>query len=198
MKPLLGKIPLNKFAPSEPRRYSTSYRRSARAACRRSVVRALVLVNAIAPRYQAMALLATWAGLRYGEAAGLKRADIDLRAGTVRVDRQLQELAGGVLVEGPPKTDAGRRVVALPPHIEAQLAWHLDTFVHADSTSLVFTSPEGTPLRRSNFNRRVWRPACTEVGLSGFRFHDYADIRVMPTLWSSPCSAGLGELKLSA
>ena len=112
LKPLLGKIPLNKFAPSEPRRYSTSYRRSARAACRRSVVRALVLVNAIAPRYQAMALLATWAGLRYGEAAGLKRADIDLRAGTVRVDRQLQELAGGVLVEGPPKTDGG----ATPTH----------------------------------------------------------------------------------
>jgi integrase len=137
-----------------------------------SVAEVESLVNAVAPRYQAMALLATWAGLRYGEAAGLRRADIDLVAGTVRVDRQLQELAQGVLVEGPPKTDAGRRLVALPPHIEAQLAWHLDTFVESDPTSIVFTSPEGTPLRRSNFNRRVWQPACAEVGLSGFRFHD--------------------------
>jgi len=27
-------------------------------------------------------------------------------------------------------------------------------------------------LRRSNFNRRVWQPACRKVGLVDFRFHD--------------------------
>jgi hypothetical protein len=31
---------------------------------------------------------------------------------------------------------------------------------------------EGPPLRRSNFNRRVWQPACAAVGLRSFHFHD--------------------------
>ena len=30
----------------------------------------------------------------------------------------------------------------------------------------------GTPLRHSNFYRRVWMPAVAKVGLSGVHFHD--------------------------
>jgi integrase len=30
----------------------------------------------------------------------------------------------------------------------------------------------GTPLRHSNFYRRVWMPAVAKVGLSGIHFHD--------------------------
>jgi integrase len=130
------------------------------------------LADAIDARYQAMVLLATWAGLRFGEAAALRRGDIDLRLGTVRIERQLQELRTGELREGPPKTDAGRRTIALPPHIESELALHLESRVAAGEAALVFTSPDGTPLRRSNFNRRVWQPACKAMGLRGFHFHD--------------------------
>ena len=36
----------------------------------------------------------------------------------------------------------------------------------------MFTSTEGGLLRRSNFNRRVWRPATRAAGLAGLRFHD--------------------------
>jgi len=36
-----------------------------------------------------------------------------------------------------------------------------------------FTMPEGTPLRRENFRRRVWLPACRAAGIEGgLRFHD--------------------------
>jgi integrase len=37
---------------------------------------------------------------------------------------------------------------------------------------LVFPAPEGGPMRRSNFGRRVWRPATEAVGVPGLRFHD--------------------------
>ena len=73
---------------------------------------------------------------------------------------------------GPPKTEAGQRTVAIPPHVLGDIRAHLDSYVGNGSESLVFVTPEGTPLRRSNFNRRVWQPACAAVGLSGFRFHD--------------------------
>jgi integrase len=53
------------------------------------------LADAVEPRYRAMLLLATWCSLRFGELAGLAKADIDLSAAVVRVSRQLQELQGG-------------------------------------------------------------------------------------------------------
>ena len=137
-----------------------------------TIAQVATIADAVDPRYRAMVLLATWAGLRFGEAAGLKRLDIDLSAATVRVDRQLVELQGGHLIEGPPKTAAGRRLIALPPHIVPELESHLASFVGVEPSSHVFTSPDGAPLRRSNFNRRVWQPTCADVGISGLRFHD--------------------------
>jgi integrase len=42
-----------------------------------------------------------------------------------------------------------------------------------DPTALVFTSPNGNPLRHSNFYSRVWRPAVLEADVPiGLRIHD--------------------------
>ena len=137
-----------------------------------SMAQVTELADAIDPRYRSMVLLATWAGLRFGESAALRRSDVDLRAGTIRIERQVQELKNGKRIEGPPKTHAGRRVISLPPHIEADLDGHLATLVGPESDAPVFTMPEGSPLRRSNWNRRFWQPACRKAGIVGVRFHD--------------------------
>jgi len=137
-----------------------------------TIDQANALAEAIEPRYRAMVILATWAGLRFGELAGLQRADIDIRERTVRVARQLQELKTGELIFGPPKTEAGRRTIVLPPHVIGDIDEHLKQWVGPESDALVFTSPDRTPLRRSNFTRRVWRPTCDMCSLSAFRFHD--------------------------
>lgn len=39
-------------------------------------------------------------------------------------------------------------------------------------SGLVFPTPLGEPMRRSNFARRVWAPAVEKLGLDGLRFHD--------------------------
>ena len=46
---------------------------------------------------------------------------------------------------------------------------HLSDVRWSQSLSLVFTSPDGTPLRRSNFNRRVWQVACGDARHLGSR-----------------------------
>ena len=115
------------------------------------------LVEAVEPRYRAMLL---W---RLGAAFASR---------VVKVSRQLQELQGGQLVFGPPKTEAGRRTVSIPPHVLPELKAHLETNVDDAPDSLVFASPEGGALRRSNFNRRAWQPACAAAGLDNFHFHD--------------------------
>jgi integrase len=53
----------------------------------------------------------------------------------------------------------------LVPHLEEQIAGRA-------ADDFVFTSPNGAPLRRANFRKRVWLPALRKAGLVGLRFHD--------------------------
>ena len=62
---------------------------------------------------------------------------------------------------------------ATPHHpVVPDIKAHLAQWVGADAAALVFPSADGSGLRRSNFNRRVWHPASRAAGLSGLRFHD--------------------------
>ena len=136
-------------------------------------------------------LLATFGSLRWGELAALRRGDIDLEACTVRVDRQLTETISGGPCFGPPKSDAGVRLVPFPDVIAADLRWHLQCFAQDGDDGLVFTSPAGTPLRHSNFYRRVWLKAVEAAGLSGVHFHD---LRHTGNALTADAGASLREL----
>jgi integrase len=136
------------------------------------VAEVYALADAVGRRYRALVLLACFCGLRWGELAALRRCDIDTDAGSVRVTRQLTETPGQPLRFGPPKSDAGRRVVVIPPLILADVAAHLDADPAADPAALAVASPGGQPMRRNNFRSRVWLPALTATGLTGVHFHD--------------------------
>jgi integrase len=84
----------------------------------------------------------------------------------------LTETDRGTLLPGLPKSAAGRRTVQLPPLIVPSLRHHLDRYAQPGDDGLVFVSPRGARLRRSNFRRRVWLPALTEAGLPEIHFHD--------------------------
>lgn len=116
-------------------------------------------------------LLGTFASLRWGELAALRRSDIDLETCTIRVFRQLTEQPDGSYDFGPPKSRAGKRIVPFPDTLTTELRWHLKCFVGEEPDALVFTSPAGTLMRHSNFYRRAWRPAVAKVGLADAHFH---------------------------
>jgi len=117
-------------------------------------------------------LLAVFGSLRWGELAALRRTDIDFQARTVRISRQLSEQRGGGFAFGPPKSDAGYRIVVIPSVITPDLASHIVSYVAPGDDGLVFTSSGGGPLRRSNLCRRVWHPALRAAGLPPIHFHD--------------------------
>jgi integrase len=156
-----------------------------------AVAEVYALAEAIDQRYRALVLLGTFASLRWGELAALRRSDIDLEACTIRVDRQLTEQLGGGSAFGPPKSRAGKRVVAFPDVIKTDLRWHLKCFVDDEDEALVFTSPAKTPMRHSNFYRRAWLPAVRKVGLSNVHFHD---LRHTGNTLSADAGANLREL----
>lgn len=126
---------------------------------------------AIEARFRLLVLLAAWSGLRYGELAGLSRQRIDPLHGVIHVREQLVQTADGRRFLAPPKTTAGVRSVAIPPHLWPDVEAHLGTFVDGSPTALLFAGPKGAPLDRSNF-RRIWHQALRDAGVPSYRFHD--------------------------
>ena len=86
------------------------------------------------------------------------------------VDNQV-ELSGGVLLIGPPKSEAGRRSIVILEALVPELVAHLDAFTAPEDDARVFTGAKGAPIRRHNWWVK-WKDATEAVGLTGFRFHD--------------------------
>jgi integrase len=149
------------------------------------------LAEAVGPRDRALILLATYGSLRLGECAALRRRHIDLLHRTVRIDAQRQQLDSGKAWEGPPKSEAGKRTVAIPAFVAAELERHLETYTDPEPDAYVFTSPLGAPLDRNNWNK-CFRKAASVVGLpEGFRFHD---LRGTGATLAAQAGASLREL----
>ncbi len=128
-----------------------------------------MLAASIDGRYEVLTYVLAYTGIRFGEAAALRRSRCDVAASRLHIAESLAEVAGD-LHFGPTKTHR-RRTVVIPATIRDDLAKHLDTVDQAPQ-ALVFTSPTGQPLRYSNFRNRVWIPATEAAGLPGLDIHE--------------------------
>jgi integrase len=127
------------------------------------------LADTIADRYKAFVLIGFYAGTRWGETAAIRRSGVDLRRDTVRIEATLAR----DLTLHPPKTTRSRRTIHLPLSAVEPFRTHLDRYHQIGrDPDLVFTAPEGGPIRYTNWRRRIWIPATTQAGLKGLRFHE--------------------------
>jgi integrase len=106
---------------------------------------------------QLLVVTAAYTGMRWGELAGLARANTHLDDGLLVVHPEVGALheVGAHLYLGPPKTADSAREIHLPPFLVARLRALLDSHDH----DLVFTGSRGGLLRRSAMSRRVFAPA---------------------------------------
>ena len=112
-------------------------------------------------RFRALVLVAAYAGLRWGNSSACPSSGIDLLHSRITVAEQVTEIDGH-FAQGPPKTEAGRRTVTLPAVAATALAEHTVTYSPArPGRAGVHLHRGGGLLRRSSFNRRVWRPAAS-------------------------------------
>lgn len=94
-------------------------------------------------------------------------------AGVFRREREIEPLSIPQLeVIGRPKSDAGVRKVAVPPHVVPALQVHLDHHVGASRNALLFATLSGAHWTHGNFYKAAWIPARTEAGVPTLRFHD--------------------------
>jgi integrase len=76
------------------------------------------------PTLHPIVALALSTGARRGELLALRRQDINLNAGQVRIERALEQTRGSIRVKQP-KTAHSRRTIAIPPWIIAELRAHM-------------------------------------------------------------------------
>lgn len=106
--------------------------------------------------------------MREGEIFAVWWENVDLKAGTLAIEKTLTEDIQGNLVRSEPKTPKSRRTI-YPPTLahEALLALRRER----PEPGFVFVSRDGAPLRKSNFIRRVFKPLLKRAGLPAVTFH---------------------------
>jgi integrase len=147
------------------------------------------LTNAMPERYQAIVLLASWCGLRFGELTELRRRDVDLEEGVIRVRRGVVRTKTG-FKETTPKSVAGVRDVAIPPHLLPALRDHLADHVAPGRDSLLFPAVSGGHLAPSTLQRRFYR-AREAAGRPDLAFHH---LRHTGATLAAATGASLAEL----
>jgi integrase len=140
----------------------------------------VVLADAMNEGTRLMPYVGAVLGPRWGECAGLKVGRLDFLRGTMTIDWQRTRGPGGVMVEGPPKSEAGERTLAVPRLLMDMLAEHLARrgLTAADADAYVFTAPDGGPLDYSDWYHREWVPACRKAGVPGLKFHNLRDANI--------------------
>ncbi len=131
------------------------------------------LIELTPARWEPLIVAATYSGCRFSELVGLQVGDVDVDRGVFHIQRATTEVQGR-LVDGPPKSAAGRRTIPIPRLVTDQLAELVDS---RDNDERVFTAAHGGPLRYGNFRRRVWYPLVDELTaraprLEGLGFHE--------------------------
>jgi integrase len=131
-------------------------------------------------RFGVLFELALATGMRPGEYLALQWKHVDLKAGTVRVERALVE-GDGKLSFAPPKTSRSRRTIPLPPSVTRALAAHKERQaaerpIPLDGSGLVFPSEMGGTMNERNLLRRYFRPTLAAAGLEPRKYRLY-DLR---------------------
>lgn len=145
------------------------------------------IVNAMPDRLKLMVLLAAWGAMRFGELAELRRRDID--GATIRVRRGVVR-AGGEMRVTTPKSAAGARDIAVPPHLLPVIEQHLRDHTGPGKDALLFPAAGGGHMQPSSLYGYYYaaRDAAKRPDL---RFHD---LRHTGAVLAAQTGATLAEL----
>lgn len=141
------------------------------------------------PNLRASVVLAAWCGLRWGETSELRRKDLAKDCATLRVRRAVTYRKGEFIV-GEPKTAAGVRDVAVPPHIRPIVKAHLKSHVKQDPESLLFPMDDGRHMHGDNY-RTHWEKARAAIGKPTLRVHDLRHVGAVLAAQSGATTAEL-------
>lgn len=152
------------------------------------------IAGAMPERWRLAVTLAAWCALRAGEVFELRRGDVDITPdgsrGVLHITRAVSWV-GSHETTGEPKTRAGVRDVAIPPHILPEVREHVRRFAQLGAGGLLFYAADGghvsTSARYAAFNR-----ARKAAGRPDLRWHD---LRHTGAVLAAQSGATLAELQ---
>lgn len=103
-----------------------------------TVAEVAALADAMPAHFRLLVLLAAWCQLRRAELLGLRRRDVDPLHGLVTVEVTRTTTMGGRTIQKQPRSEAGRRSVAVPSHVTEELVAHLQVRVAAEPDARLF------------------------------------------------------------
>ena len=131
------------------------------------------VLEAMPSQYRLFVEFLAETGVRFGEAAALTPADVDVEACTVRINKSFRRGAHGYTT-GTTKTPESVRTIK----IRQGLAEKLDL-----SKEFVFTNTYGGQIRIGTFRANVWYPAMRKTGLPEHRQPRIHDLRHTHASW---------------
>ncbi len=155
-----------------------------------SIAEVAALADVVPDHLKVAVLLAAWCQLRRGELLGLRRRDVDLLRGTLTVELTRGPRLGGAEIIKGPKTEAGRRTMAIPETVLPDLERHLDTYVGSGPDAPLLVGEMGRALLAKSLQKE-WVKARDAIGRPELRLHD---LRRSGLTWSAATGATLAEL----
>ena len=142
----------------------------------------VTITEAMPPRLQLLVQFAAWCGLRYGELIELRRDDLDLKKGMIRVRRSAvlvnhprttDRPAWSEVIVKDPKSNAGKRNVTIPSDLMGMVRAHLLAHTGPGENGLLFPSVEDPAkhMKPSTLAKNYFK-ARAVAGRPDLRFHD--------------------------
>ncbi len=157
------------------------------------------ITDAMPDRYRAMVMLAAWCQPRFGELTELRRKDVTIirdvdgvpAAGVLHITRAVVWTDPDTSVVKEPKSEAGIRDVAIPPHVLPVLNAHLDTWAATGPDGLLFPAVESGGHMKHGALYKVFGRARAVAGRPDLRWHD---LRHTGATMAAQAGATLAEL----
>lgn len=157
------------------------------------------IADAMPPRYRAMVQLATWCAPRFGELTELRRSDVALTvtsdgepvSGVIHISRAVSWPDASTPVVKEPKSEAGVRSVAIPPHILRMVQTHLAEHAAPGPDGLLFPAVASGGHMKHGALYKVYRRARLAAGRPDLRWHD---LRHTGATYAAHAGATLGDL----
>jgi len=129
--------------------------------------------------YYTIFYLALFTGLRRSELLALRWQDVDFIFSQIYVNRSLHQLKDGSYIFTQPKSAKSRRTIAMSPsaililkeYRDHQMLERAILGIPSKDDDLVFSTPEGRPLRPNTITR-AWIVLAARCGLKIIRSHD--------------------------
>lgn len=126
------------------------------------------ILEAMPERWAVAAELMFVLAVRPGELWGLRWSDWRPDDGSLKIQRNVKEVRGKLIVQEAPKTDAGNRSLPLPSRAVELLQWRRMEAMKAGQAAKqfpVFASRDAGHLRQGNFRHKIWRQALKSAGI---------------------------------